>query len=103
MSLPLLRSNLQSETFAAVIALGDAGEAQLAGILRTLNICGAPLNRSRLVRWPDLKLQLLKCQPSVLIQKCLTDWNGNSIQLIKSSRHTAVEHGINQSDTEPFA
>ena len=35
--------NLQSETFAAVIALGDASEAQLAGILKTLNICGAPL------------------------------------------------------------
>ena len=48
MSLPLLRSNLQSETFAAVIALGDAGEAQLAGILRTLNICGAPLKSDQI-------------------------------------------------------
>ena len=35
--------NLQSEAFAAVLALGDASEAQMAGILKTLNICGAPL------------------------------------------------------------
>ena len=35
--------NLKSETFAAVIALGGASEAQLAGILKTLNICGPPL------------------------------------------------------------
>lgn len=40
--------NLQSETFAAVIALGDASEAQLAGILRTLNICGAPLKSEQI-------------------------------------------------------
>ena len=35
--------NLQAETFAAVMALEDASEAQLAGILRTLDICGAPM------------------------------------------------------------
>ena len=35
--------NLRAETFAADMALQDASKAQLAGILKTLDICGAPL------------------------------------------------------------
>ena len=35
--------NLQAETFAAVMELEDASGAQLAGTLKTLDICGAPI------------------------------------------------------------